>query len=179
MQTALILLNQNDCQKGFDPRKIRRKHPKNQLKLHSFVASTPKASRPNKSPQATQLGIGDFRSKQGQGTSNGSSNFPWRMRAAISSKACHGELPEKWLEESRNHWFQYGSFVNHQGLGYQFDCCFWLGDVHALEQKYYSQAYNVFAIIAKLPLGTWFKDLKTLCFNATCWYAGFHVWQGL
>ena len=150
IQTALILLNQNDSQKCFDPRKIGRKHPKNQLKLQyiNLLFPPPKSSyssfRPNRSPQATQLGIGDFpRSKKGQGTSNGSSNFPWRMRAAISSQ-------------------------------------FPLGCRRRLKsQKYYSQVYNVFAIIAKLPFGTLFKYLKTLCFNATCWYAGFQVCQGL
>lgn len=116
--------------------------------LYNLLFPPPKSSyssfRPNKSPQATQLGIGDFpRSKKGQGTSNGSSNFPWRMRAAISSQ-------------------------------------FPLGCRRRLKsQKYYSQVYNVFAIIAKLPFGTWFKYLKTLCFNATCWYAGFQVCQGL
>ena len=37
-------------------------------------------------------------------------------------------------------------------------CFLWLQS-----QEYYSQIYNFFAIIAKLPLGTWIKVLKALC----------------
>lgn len=80
MQTALILLNQNDSQKCFDPRKIGRKHPKNQLKLNSFVVSTPKIIISTQQITKSDT-IGDWRLSE---IKKGSRYIQWKFQLPLT-----------------------------------------------------------------------------------------------